>query len=68
LPLRAHSTTETDTDAGNPGQPVYIAPSQVVAVIPVVPVGISVGPNIKVRGSAKQIAEKVSKALGEEMQ
>ena len=59
------------------GSMVYIAPSHVVTVMPVRAGGlsseayadivISVGPHIKVRGNAKEIAEKVSKALGEEI-
>ena len=60
------------------GSMVYIAPSHVVTVMPVRAGGlssevyadivISVGPHIKVRGTAKQIAEKVSKALEKVMQ
>jgi hypothetical protein len=52
------------------GQPVYIAPSHVVAVMPVsggdnyAEIVLSAGPNIKVRGRAKQIAQNVSNALG----
>ena len=62
---------EITTDAG---QKVYIAPSHVVAVASeagfdqYADIIMAAGPNIKVTGSAKQIAQKVSNALGNQMQ
>ncbi|MGC2655055.1 MAG: hypothetical protein WA317_16005 [Mycobacterium sp.] len=56
------------------GQKVYIAPRHVVTVASesgfdqYADVIMAEGPNLKAKGSAKQIAEKVSDALGEMMQ
>ena len=56
------------------GQKVYIAPRHVVTVTPEsgfdqnADIVMVEGPNLKAKGSAKQIAEKVSHALGETMQ
>lgn len=56
------------------GQKVYIAPRHVVTVASdsgfdqYANIIMAVGPDLKAKGSAKQIAEKVSTALGEMMQ
>ena len=56
------------------GQKVYIAPRHVVTVAPEsgfdqnADIVMAEGPNLKAKGSAKQIAEKVSHALDETMQ
>jgi hypothetical protein len=52
------------------GQKLYVAPSQVVAVVPHSEEGyaelvMTVGENIRVKGDAGQIALSVSRALGQ---